>query len=232
VKGRTSNTQRSNANGYASGGAVSDKEAAPSEGRMPRRHGGDCAPEGKAAKPSLARVMRRRADGGRISDDSKREAARLRDRAVDEIGAGAVRGAPAAALTGAGLGGYLGHKRSIRPPGPVGKAIWGAMTGIGGTLAGRTAVTHGNRAGGDLDEANRIERGQVEPGREDRKDGGAVGKKNWISGAISKPDSLRKALHVPAGENIPAKKLDKAAHSDNPTLARRANLAKTLKGFK
>ena len=34
-----------------------------------------------------------------------------------------------------------------------------------------------------------------------------------------------------AFEKIPAAKLEKAAKSDNPTLARRANLAKTLKGF-
>ena len=40
---------------------------------------------------------------------------------------------------------------------------------------------------------------------------------------------LHKALHVPEGEKIPAKKLEKASNSDNPTLARRANLAKTLK---
>ena len=53
----------------------------------------------------------------------------------------------------------------------------------------------------------------------------------WISGAITHPGSLHRALGVPQGEKIPAKKLNKAAHSDNPTLARRANLAKTLKGF-
>lgn len=53
----------------------------------------------------------------------------------------------------------------------------------------------------------------------------------WISGAIKHPGSLHRALGVPQGEKIPAKKLNKAAHSDNPTLARRANLAKTLKGF-
>jgi hypothetical protein len=34
---------------------------------------------------------------------------------------------------------------------------------------------------------------------------------------------------VPAGQNIPAGKLAKAAHSANPTLRRRAQLAKTLK---
>lgn len=53
----------------------------------------------------------------------------------------------------------------------------------------------------------------------------------WISGAIKHPGALHKALHVPAGEKIPAKKLAKAEHSKNPTLRKRANLAKTLKGF-
>lgn len=56
------------------------------------------------------------------------------------------------------------------------------------------------------------------------KDGG----KNWIAGAIKHPGALHQALHVPAGEKIPAKKLNKAAHSDNPTMRRRAALAKTL----
>ena len=55
------------------------------------------------------------------------------------------------------------------------------------------------------------------------------GPTKWIQGAIKHPGSLHKALHVPAGEKIPAKKLEKAAHSDNPKLAKKANLAKTLK---
>lgn len=53
-------------------------------------------------------------------------------------------------------------------------------------------------------------------------------KKNWIAGAIKKPGALHKELHVKAGEKIPAKKLEKAEHSKNPTLRKRANLAKTL----
>lgn len=56
--------------------------------------------------------------------------------------------------------------------------------------------------------------------------------KNWIAGAIKKPGSLRKTLGVKKGEKIPAKKLEKATHSKNPTTARRARLAQTLKGFK
>ena len=55
------------------------------------------------------------------------------------------------------------------------------------------------------------------------------GKIKWIQGAIKHPGSLHKALHVPEGEKIPAKKLEKATHSHNPKLAKKANLAKTLK---
>ena len=53
--------------------------------------------------------------------------------------------------------------------------------------------------------------------------------KNWISGAIKKPGALHRSLGVPEGKPIPAKKLNAAANSSNPTTARRANLAKTLK---
>lgn len=59
------------------------------------------------------------------------------------------------------------------------------------------------------------------------KSGGKAGK--WISEAIGKPGALHKALGVPAGEKIPAKKLEKAEASKNPKLAKRAHLAETLK---
>lgn len=52
---------------------------------------------------------------------------------------------------------------------------------------------------------------------------------NWIKGAIKHKGALHKSLGVPAGEKIPASKLSKAAHSDDPKLAKRANLAMTLK---
>lgn len=51
----------------------------------------------------------------------------------------------------------------------------------------------------------------------------------WIQGAIKHPGALHKSLGVPKGEKIPAEKLNKAAHSENPTLRKRAVLAKTLK---
>jgi hypothetical protein len=57
------------------------------------------------------------------------------------------------------------------------------------------------------------------------------GSHRWIKDAIKKPGALHKSLGVPAGQNIPAKKLNKAANSDNPLMAKRANLAKTLKGL-
>ena len=53
--------------------------------------------------------------------------------------------------------------------------------------------------------------------------------KNWIAGAIKHPGALHRELGVPEGQKIPASKISKAAHSSNPTLARRARLAETLK---
>ncbi len=43
---------------------------------------------------------------------------------------------------------------------------------------------------------------------------------------------LHRALHVAEGDKIPAKKLEAAKHSDNPSLVHMANFASTLKGFK
>jgi hypothetical protein len=61
--------------------------------------------------------------------------------------------------------------------------------------------------------------------------GKAEGGGKWIQKAIKHPGALHKQLGVPAGEKIPSKKLAKAAHSENPKLARRARLAQTLKGL-
>ena len=56
--------------------------------------------------------------------------------------------------------------------------------------------------------------------------------KDWIKGAIRHPGALHKELHVPQGEKIPEKKLEKAAHSENSTTRHRAQLAETLKGMR
>jgi hypothetical protein len=52
----------------------------------------------------------------------------------------------------------------------------------------------------------------------------------WIQKAIKKPGSLRLALGVKEGKNIPMKKLEAAA-SKPGKLGQRARLAKTLRGF-
>lgn len=54
-------------------------------------------------------------------------------------------------------------------------------------------------------------------------------KKLWIKDAIKNPGSLRASLHIKEGKKIPTSKLKKAEHSKNPTTARRARLAETLK---
>jgi len=52
--------------------------------------------------------------------------------------------------------------------------------------------------------------------------------KNWISGAIKKPGSLRRSLGVKAGQKIPASKLRSAAKKGGK-MGRRARLALTLR---
>jgi hypothetical protein len=47
-----------------------------------------------------------------------------------------------------------------------------------------------------------------------------------------KKNALHKQLHVPMGKKIPMSALKKAEHSKNPTLAKRARLAETLRSFK
>ena len=59
-----------------------------------------------------------------------------------------------------------------------------------------------------------------------------LGKKKWIGEAIKCPSSLRETLHVKEGCNIPEAKLEKAEHSKNPLIAKRAELAETFKSFK
>jgi hypothetical protein len=55
--------------------------------------------------------------------------------------------------------------------------------------------------------------------------------KKWIASAIKKPGALHKQFNVPLGKKIPTKKIT-AATKKGGTLAKRANLAKTLASFK
>jgi len=52
-------------------------------------------------------------------------------------------------------------------------------------------------------------------------------KKFWIQGAIEKPGSLRKELHVKKGKKIPKAKLEKASKAKGKE-GKRARLALTL----
>lgn len=60
----------------------------------------------------------------------------------------------------------------------------------------------------------------------------AAKKKNWIADAVKNKGGLHKALHVPEGEKISAKKLAKGAKSKSEKVRKEVSLAKTLKGFK
>lgn len=54
----------------------------------------------------------------------------------------------------------------------------------------------------------------------------------WIEKAIKHKGALHRELNVPMGKKIPEKKIEKASHSSNPRLAKRAQLAKTLSGIR
>lgn len=56
----------------------------------------------------------------------------------------------------------------------------------------------------------------------------AVKEERWMQGAVKHPGALHKQLGVPAGKKIPHKMLEKATHSSNPLLKKRAVLAETF----
>lgn len=56
-----------------------------------------------------------------------------------------------------------------------------------------------------------------------------MAKEKFIQKMHMKKGALHKELGVPEGKKIPEKKLQKAEHSKNPTLKKRAILAETLK---
>jgi hypothetical protein len=53
----------------------------------------------------------------------------------------------------------------------------------------------------------------------------------WIQKAIKHPGALHRSLDVPQGKKIPAGKIERATHSPNPTLRKRAVLAQTLRSI-
>jgi hypothetical protein len=87
--------------------------------------------------------------------------------------------------------------------------------------AGALKKKHGGGIGRLMDH------GEEPGGREARKSGGRADA-HWIKGAIKHPGALHKELNVAEDKRIPAKKLEKAEHSKNKLVAKRAHLAETL----
>ena len=54
----------------------------------------------------------------------------------------------------------------------------------------------------------------------------------WMQHAVKHPGALHRALGVPEGEKIPAKKMAKAAKSSNPHMKQMVSLAKTFKKYR
>lgn len=52
--------------------------------------------------------------------------------------------------------------------------------------------------------------------------------KKWIQTADISKGGLHRSLGVPAGEKIPAGKVEAATHSSDPKVRRQANLAQTF----
>lgn len=55
---------------------------------------------------------------------------------------------------------------------------------------------------------------------------------HWIEDMHMQKGALHRALGIPVGKKIGAKKIQAAKSSSNPTISREAKLAQTLKGLK
>lgn len=168
----------------------------------------------------------KRGDGGEVDDSpanpgevSDAESAKyLRAKSEDKLGSGLLKAVGSSALIGSGIGSARGSKDIPQAGGKkFAKGLGATLVGIGAPMV-KTAYDH-LREGFQADtEARKFD---------SKKSGGRI-----KPGFIKKPGALRGALGAKPGEKIPAKKLEKATHSDNPTLRKRAVLAKTMRGWK
>lgn len=90
---------------------------------------------------------------------------------------------------------------------------------------------HGGKVHSDVAQDRALIKKMLKEHEAHEDEGMARGGRKWIQGAIKHPGALHRDLGVPQGKKIPASKLAKAAHSKNPTIRKRAALAKTLKGM-
>ena len=149
---------------------------------MPMRASGGRVSDCKGlTKLKIGSKVKKRADGGRISQDSRDEAKRLRAEDAGRSSGWTLPGGVGAGLLAAG-----GRKTRL------------LGAGLAGYAAGKMAdhFSHDMKKGDPLKEADRIEKGQAEPGREDRKSGGAVGglsnKDGGAGGGLGRLAKIRK----------------------------------------
>jgi hypothetical protein len=127
--------------------------------------------EGESARPRLDRPMRKRAEGGSVlSEDSRR---RARD---ERVGALTDAGDAAAEVAKDGITTFGGTVLRGLSRGRLGRGAGRALQGLGVVSAPIDTAIGANKVHGRLDTARSIERGEPEPGQEDRKHGGAVKK--------------------------------------------------------
>jgi hypothetical protein len=105
------------------------------------------------------------------------------------------------------------------------KPSYNPIKNISDIASGR-AMEKGANLSNALDRKKQADRETGEYAKGGKTKGG-----NWIAEATKNKGALHRALGVPQGEKIPAAKLNKAANSSNPKMAKRAQLAKTLKSF-
>lgn len=216
-------------------------------GRTMKEGGGGLRSESTQYEKARRRAVDEASDYGMDSahnDESLTNATRDFERAASETGL--KRGGRAKKADGgdtlrqlnAGIApSQMGHKKGGRVHKDQGGSMNRIDAGVPSSMlnfsTSRSPAWQIAKRGGKIEHAHEdveadkaLIRKMVKPeARTGKKHGGA----KWIQGAIKHPGSLHKALHVPAGEKIPAKKLMKAEHSSNPKLAKKAHLAETLK---
>lgn len=101
--------------------------------------------------------------------------------------------------------------------------------GLDGALGILPELLIGKKAGGSVSDGS-LEGTRPTGGRLAHKHGGRADA-HWIEHAGMKKGALHRELHVPEEDKIPAKKLAKAEHSSNKLVAKRAQLAETLRGM-
>lgn len=195
---------------YKRGGKVGGEDAKKHAGKTPRKASG-----GAMTANSFANVNMKDAN-------AERKGARKADDGAFKRGGRADGGEVPTTLLNIGGGQSMARKAAGLKRG--GKAFEGTPKDVREDkhLAKKHGMSMKEWEASDMDKKHDKQRNE----KGLKSGGGASGK--WIQSAIKHPGALHKELGVPEGKKIPEKKLEKATHSDNPKLAKRAHLAETL----